>query len=288
MNIRRIGFAVAATWIGLSSLGCGGEQGSDGDETLSTLEGTVILAEGGPIPGGSSLRIALLDVTVPGEPGVPLSSMVLAVDTLPVGFSLPYGATSIRHLYVYALEARLESSGGEPLHRTSTPIRLFDESTPDPLTVILQPEALALWWDPQELTRMAAELDGRREGMQRLEGSGGRGAASTTWVAWLEDGVPAVIEEMVDHAGQGRAVARYHLRNGEAFRYEETGARWVVDLSGTGREAPITLQLSFDPDGGVLGGVRTQDNARTDLPPGEVEEVRGHIPRRLQAVRGGG
>jgi uncharacterized lipoprotein YbaY len=287
MITRYTSSGAVATWLALSALGCGGGTDAPIEEpTVENLQGTVVLAEDGPVPG-SSLRISLLDVTVPGEPGIPLSSLVLTVDTLPVAFTLPYGVSSIRHLHVYALEARLESPGGEPLHRTSTPIRLFEESTSDPLTVTLHPEALALWWDPQELTRMAAELDARRDGMQRVEGAGRRGAASTTWVAWMEDGVTTVIEETVDHGGQGNAVVRYHLRNGRVFRYAEEGARWVMDLSGTGREAPLTLQLSFDPDGEVLGGIRTQDNARTDLPPGEVEEVRAHIPRLLEAVGGG-
>jgi len=264
-------------------LACGGGE-TEPPPAVATLEGRVTLATADPIPSGSTLHVSLLDVTVPGEPGLPLSSMLLHVDALPADFALPYGEGAVRHLHLYGLEARVDVEG-ETLYRTSAPIPLFHDSTPTPLVVILQPEADALWWDPESLALEAAALDARRSEFQRLEGEGRRGGATTRWVAWLEGALPVIVEEQVDHGDQGAAEARYHLREGDVFRYEEVGERWAVDLSGAGRRAPSTLLLSFDPEGGLLAGIRTRDGARTDLSLADVEELRSHIPTLLERIR---
>lgn len=270
--------------------GCSGDARSGGDApppATRSLDGTVILAGGGDPPSGAVLRLQLLDVTLPTEPGLPLTSMLLSdPGRAPVSFSLPYGEGVIQRLRVYGLEVRLEVEGREEW-RTAVPIPVLSEEMPDPLVVELQPAAVAAWWDPAALDGQAEELDARRDALERRAGDGTRGGTGTRWTAWFEEGHPVVIEEESAPGREGSARAVYHLREGRVFRYAEDGRRVVADLSGEGRERASTLVLHLAPDGTVLRGARTEDGVGVDLVPGEVDRVLAHLPVLLQRVSGG-
>lgn len=290
LELMSIRSALPSLLLGATILlpGCGGDGAPPGGEpTVLFLEGEVVLAGGEAIPPGSRLQVRLVDVTVPLEAPAALSSLSLSdVGGGPVTFQLPYGPEAIRRLRVYGVDARVETPGGESW-RTSLPVRVFEADGPDPLVLELQPAPIADWWDPDALDRFTEALDGRQEMLPLRRGSARRGDASSTWEARMEGGFPVTIREELDQGGQGRGVARYHLREGRVFRYEEIGERWVVDLSGEGRVGPVTLLLYFDPDGGVLRGIRTRDGVRVDLPDRDVREVLDHAARLVEAAREG-
>lgn len=267
-----------------------GEAGSGGEgppPATRSLEGTVTLPGGGDPPPGALLRVQLLDVTLPTEPGLPLTSMLLSdPGSSPVPFSLPYGEGVIQRLRVYGLDVRLEVEGREEW-RTPVPVPVFSEEMPDPLVVELQPVAVAMWWDPAALDVQARELDALRDTLERRSGVGTRGGTATRWTAWFDGGHPVMIEEE-SAPGTGLAARSvYHLREGRVFRYAEEGQRRVTDLSGEGRLRVSTLVLHFSPDGAVLRGARTEDGGTVDLVAGEVDQVLAHLPSVLQSVAGG-
>lgn len=259
---------------------CGERPDAGGEELRAgrSLDGTLVLAGEGVPPEGGTLHLRLLDVTVPSEPGVPLTSMLVTdLDGFPAPFSLPYGEGVIQRLRVYGLEATIEVDG-EQAWRTPTPIPVLSTEMPDPLVVELQPASVAMWWDPSALDLVAEELDSHRDSLERTSGSGLRAGGATRWTAWWDDGRPVVIIEESDAAREGSVRAVYHLRNGRTFRYSEESERVLPDLAGETRTARSRLVLHFDPEGSLLRGGRWEEGAPMDLPPVEVDRVRSHLP----------
>ena len=120
------------------------------------------------------------------------------------------------------------------------------------------------------------QLLSRREAALRVEGEVVMGDASATFVAWLEDHEPVLIEERVSLGDYGHEQSRYVLARGQLVLYESSGTRTITDPALPAGQESLEVVLTFDVDGRPRFTAMTVDGRSVEI---DETRIQGAVAR---------